>query len=180
MEPVVLAKSYYELSRNEINLNIKLRDQTLFVYLGAMGVIFGMGLGNEGNLNILLLMPYIAAGVSIIVYLHDHIMGSITAYTMNTLDNFLTTGRTKVPQWDNSEEFEEYRKKLYPWRFVGQTLIIGIPAIVALYVNRIEISGSFNLIQFLWWFGILLTVFSLSILFYSWRKRIELFKKTND
>jgi len=98
MSKVDTARQYYEVMRSEVVEHIRLRDQSLFLYLGAVAVIMGIGFGEPGRLDVLMIIPFLGLGASYILNQHDIHIGAICSYLVSELDVFLNEEREKVPQ----------------------------------------------------------------------------------
>ena len=83
------ARKNYEMAQQEIQEHLQLRDNVLLVYLGAIGTIFGVALGTNADMKILLVIPYLALGSSVIVSQHNALVGSVESYIVSELEPFL-------------------------------------------------------------------------------------------
>lgn len=153
MSNLETARLYYEVMREEVVEHIRLRDQSLFLYLGASGVIMGIGLGAVSKLEVLLIIPFLALGASYILSQHDiHICG-ICRYLSKELNVFLNEDEEMFPQWDNSESLKFISPILAKYRYQGHLIILMLPVIVATGVNYMNMFCVYTVSGILWWLG---------------------------
>jgi hypothetical protein len=171
------ARTFYESARQELIQRIQLRDNVLLVYLGAIGTIFSVSLGTTVKPEILLVIPYLALGASVIVSQHNAVIGSLGIFLVFEIGPFLQKLKEGAPQWDNSASLHEYSTRAIWMRSFGHFLLIIVPPVAALSINwQSGFYGSFPENP-IWWVGVLSTVASIYIIIeaHYWRKK--LFKK---
>lgn len=157
-----IALQYYNTIRTELTMHIRLRDQALFIYLGAISALYGITLGININLEVLLIIPFLVLGVTIIVTQHDSHIGALAAYCAKELGTALD-GKG-VSQWDNSEVMRAYEKRLVVSRYFGHMLIMLPPAVVALVVTACPALSLSIPMGFAWYSGLVATVVSFLLL----------------
>jgi len=147
------ARHYYSVMRSEVVEHIRLRDQSLFVYLGASGVIMGIGLGAVLRLEALLIIPMLGLGVCYIMNQHDIHISAICSYLVDELDAFLAE-QQKIPQWDSSASLAAIHPCLVRFRYQGHLTILLLPITVALGANYRQITFSSPIAGIAWWLGV--------------------------
>lgn len=157
-----IALQYYEAARTELNVHLRLRDQALYLYLGAIAALYSIAFGTTLNLEILLVIPFLALGGTLIVTQHDAYIGVLAAYCAKDLGNVLAD--KGVTQWDNSEVKRAYEKRLVSSRQWGHSLIMLLPAGAALIVNYGH-AFSLSLMSITWYLGLIVAIiFSICLL----------------
>lgn len=178
MEPFQCALAYFNNAREELVARIGLRDQVLLVFLGATGTIFGVALGMTNN-SILLSLPFLALGASVIVSQHNSVIGSLADYCVHELEPYLNSllPPPHVPQWDNSKALRKYSSEAIKHRTWGHAIIIVVPSVVSLVANA-SVGFSGELAHLLiWWFGVISIVIGVIniVKAHKWRK--DLYKE---
>lgn len=153
MSKIETARHYYEVMRSEVVEHIRLRDQSLFLYLGASAVIMGIGFGEHGRLEVLMIIPFLGLGASYILNQHDIHISAICSYLVSELDVFLNEGEEKVPQWDSSRALAAIHPRLIKFRYHGQLIILLLPMIVGLGGNHQHMSFASPVSGISWWLG---------------------------
>ena len=168
------ARKNYEMAQLEIQEHLHLRDNVFLVYLGAIGTIFGVALGTNADTKILLVIPYLALGSSVIVSQHNALIGAVENFIVSELEPFLKKIGEHAPLWNSSKSNRKYSLKGIWMRTFGHILIVLIPPIAAL-----GFSWQFGFYsQFpenpLWWFGVLSTVVSAYFILdtHNWRNKL--------
>ena len=163
------ARAYYVALRGELNQHLAIAHQTLYLYLGAVTALFGTTLTIDGKQEILMIVPFLSLGASVIISHHERVTGTIAAYCAKELDGFLHEIGEHAPQWDNSHALDIYQKDLLLTRLWGNSLIIILPALIATIINwrfAIVFPGAMS-----WWLGIILEILSFSALLRTFRYR---------
>ncbi len=152
-----VALQYYQAARTEVNIHLHLRDQALYLYLGAIAALYSIAFGTTLNLEILLVVPFLALGGTLIVTQHDAHIGVLAAYCAKDLGSVLAD--KGVTQWDNSEVKRAYEKRLVSSRQWGHSLIMLLPAGAALIINYGH-SFSLSLMSITWYLGLIVVIIS--------------------
>jgi hypothetical protein len=171
----------YDAARNEILLRMRLRDQVLLVYLMIVGAILGVSLRESGNEDILLSIPFIALGASILVSQHNVLMAILGQFCAEELELFFKKldPSEYAPHWDNSKTYKAYAMPSTIFRLLSHSLIIMVPAILALGINFKHAFSSPFPQGPLWWFGALCFVGVILVIMYAHSKRKEIYNKRN-
>lgn len=169
------ARNSYESARTELIQRLQLRDNVLLAFLGAIGAIFGLAFGTSANPEILLIVPYLALGATVLVVQHNNVIGMIGQFLTNEITPLLKEIDEYAPQWDNSPTSIRYLAKSIWFRTLGHFLLIIIPELAALLLNRNHFCFS-SPKSFLWWAGLAFTMISVFILSSSHRLRKNLYR----
>ena len=152
-----MATKGIEMAHNQIPLRVGMRDNVLLAYLAATGVIYGIAFKGDSpyNTNILLLIPFLALGSTIIVSHHNILISALINFCSECSENINSS--EEGGSGDNSDEAgknEEHsnKKKGYGFycsvsfrdhlintlcfRTLGHGIILLVPAIIALWSNR--------------------------------------------
>lgn len=130
-------RTFYESARAELIARIGHRDNVLVVYLGAVGAIYGLVLGIDDRISILLVIPYLALGAALILSQHHAVIGQIGLYLAQELQPFFESeGHPGPPQWETSDSLRESRPQVMRQLFFGQMLLVVVPAFPALTFTK--------------------------------------------
>jgi hypothetical protein len=174
------ARAYYGQARAELNLRIQLRDNVLLFYLGAIATLLGVAL-TQGALQILLVVPYVAVGVTLILAQHHTAIGAMVEFFSSEFDQFLRglSPAEDAVQWDNSKAAKGYAAHAMFQRTLGHTIILLLPCISSLLINWSSAISSQMLELVLWWGGFISTIFAGWIIWRTHRFRNAINKKLN-
>ena len=173
------ARTNYVVARTELVERIRLREQVLLVYLAVIGTIFGIALENFEKNTILLIIPFIAFGCSILVSQHNSVIGTLLHFCSHEIKPFLESIDEYAPQFGVSMAFKEHSKRSNYLRSFGHAIIIIIPCFVALIYNIHHAISPLFSGGFAWWFALICTVFSIGIIHYVHKLRSNVYKETN-
>src|SRR5262245_55690180 len=132
MKDLETGRSYYESARQEIIARIGLRDNVIVFYLAATGAIFGVALGSSVRESILLILPLLSLGATVLVCQHTSVAGALSHYCAQEIGPILDAG---IPQWDASRALDSYRHSAVTLRSWGHFFLIISPAIASLAIN---------------------------------------------
>jgi ABC-type dipeptide/oligopeptide/nickel transport system permease component len=188
MSNVETARKNYEVAHHQLIARVHMRDNVLLVYLTAIGTIFSVALSiifgakstNDEIKKILLTIPYLALGCSVIVSNHNIIIGALLNFCSMEIRPFLQniTPSEYAPQFDTSEYFEKSRILTLCFRTLGHGIILLTPCIVALYLNW-KGSSLFSQ-ELLWWLAAGCTLFTLIIIIITFIIRKKWQKEQNQ
>src|SRR5262245_43565578 len=102
------ARKYYESARQELIQRIQLRDNVVLAFLVAIATIFGISLGTSTRSEILLIVPYLALGATVLVVQHHAVIGAIGDFLCRELEPFFIKMGHDAPQWDSSQAIKSY------------------------------------------------------------------------
>lgn len=150
----------YEVASQLLNARAQLRDNALLAYLTASVTLFGLVIGKSLSPLVLLIIPYLAVGVSIIISHHNLLIGSLL--------DFLNQDESKIKprNFYSSEPFKKYIKISLLLRTGGHLIIILMPCIGAIIINWKYAFNFSSSIDFIWWFAVIFT--SLAIIIHTW------------
>jgi len=171
------ARQSYIAARNEILLRMKLRDQMLLFYLAAIGTLLGIALGTSNSPEILLVIPLIALGTSIIVSQHNVVMAVLGQFCAEELGRFFKNldPSENSPQWDNSKTYKSFSANSTNLRSLSHITIILVPSFLALMINWKHINSPFPL-NLIWYIGVACFIFSFVIILKSHTARSNFFQ----
>lgn len=153
----------YEVASRLLNARASLRDNALLAYLTASGTIFGFVIGKSVDPELLLIVPYLAVGISIMISHHHLLIGSVLDYMENKL---------KIEDL----YFYKSNTRSLLLRTGGHLIIILMPCIAAMAINwKSEFNFSLS-IDYMWWFAAIctsLTIIVLSALFVERNRKIS-------
>ena len=176
------SRAYYNSARTELIERIKLRDQIFVFYLAGVVAIFGLALGASNHSDILLCVPFIGLGASIIISQHFAVIGALAAYCVLEVGPFLRSGSSAedAPQWDASEALRAYHDAAIAMRTWGHVLLILLPSACALgFTWRHGIFSPFPL-GTLWWVGMGCVLISGLVVWRTHQFRKTLYEKISD
>jgi len=166
MSAVENARVFYESARSEMIERIGHRDKVLILYLGGVGALYGVALGNVAWLHVLLVVPYLALGAAMILSQHHAVIGQIGTYLAKELHPFFEfeDGSVCPPQWETSASRARHFNEAMMQRFLGHLFLIVIPALVALLFTRHLALDPLSAKGIVWLLGLCFTVSSLLVI----------------
>ena len=135
-----LLLKFYESSRQEIIARITARDNTLLVNLGAVAAILGASF-QVGNTLLLLIIPYLTLGVTLIVSHHNDAIMAVSTYCNIDLGKAFQKYNITVSQWETSSTRQKYGSRTFLSRHLGNSVILLTPSIYSLVVVFPTIAG---------------------------------------
>ena len=169
------ARQHHTTARSELIQRIQLRDHVLMVFLAAVGTLFGIAFGTSAKPEILLVVPYLTLGATVIISQHQEVIGSLGSFLHNELHPFLDKIGEAAPQWDTSEALKDYLTTAIWMRTSGHSILLLVPCLAALAINWRH--GFFSAFPEgpVWWFGVVFMLTSCVVIYKShqWRKRIQ-------
>lgn len=136
MEEMELAVRYYEAALSHAVQRTQFRDTVLLVYFTAMSAVFGTVLSTENiDLAVLIVIPFLSLGSSILVSYHNLIVGQLVEYIKFLLDEYLTVGETNLVAFETSRFFDRGVVPGARIRTVGYVILIILPSLLALLFN---------------------------------------------
>ncbi len=172
------ARSYYTSARTELIERMRLRDNAFVFYLAAVGTVFGVGLGATNKPELLMLVPFFSLGAATIISQHFAVMGALASYCVFEVGAFLhqVTPSEGAPQWDDSAALGQYRHEAIRLRTWGHSLLIILPAIIALYLNvRHGFTSPTFPLGILWWLCLVSTFATAYIIYRAHACRTKIF-----
>lgn len=128
----------YQCAQAELIQRIRLRDHVLLIYMSAVGVLLGIALKDTSYKQILLAVPLITLGVSILISQHNYLISLLGVFSSNEIGEFLkniTPDRADAVQWHNSKTLKDYYAKSTKLRSFGHGILILTPSLIALLIN---------------------------------------------
>ncbi len=135
---LTLAIAYYNSARSELIERIKLRDQTLSLYILAMGAYLGFvwtaHFGHQEKpvsvLDFIIIapMPLICLAFTLIIIQHHILIGRLGLYLGCELDEDIRKTGINIRQWDNSSTLTGVFDSTLNFRFWEQAIILALPS----------------------------------------------------
>ena len=172
---------FFESSKEEVYVRIKLRDTLLTVYTTVVAATFGFAkataslAGGESmdSKESLLILPYLAFAFTLLVSYHHLCIATLGAYIKYELRSKMST-KTTVHVFDAWNRFEAHRNGAQRLRTLGQAIILVTPPIVALLINnKAAISSQWNWVLY-FWFGVIATALSIIVILRSYSEQKQL------
>ncbi|MBU1099798.1 MAG: hypothetical protein KKA84_05265 [Bacteroidetes bacterium] len=174
------ARNNFSSARLELIERIKLRDNVVVIFLGAIGVIFSISLRISENKDILYIIPYLSFGCSLIISQHNSVIGCLARYLVFELEPFLHSINEYAPQWDNSTSLKQYLSKAIQYRSISHVVLIVLPSIFALML-LLEDSLDGSIIQkSLWVIGLVLVAICVDFIIRSHTDRKDFQNEMNE
>ena len=104
--PANSAREFYRSARDEMLTRMRIRDNILIVYLGAVSTLFAIAI-KATNPEILFCIPYLALGAGLLVCQHYCVMGHLAHFCVTEIAHALEQENAHAPQWDRSATFME-------------------------------------------------------------------------
>ena len=187
MDEKEIAIKNYEIVSQQLNTRARLRDNALLTYLTTSITIFGIVLGTSTkglevdpsakaypNAEVLLVIPYLALGISIIISHHNLLIGSF----LDFLKKYESI--KEVSKFYGSSHFDDYNSAALLLRTGGHIVIILMPCILALIINGKSLHTSSPPIVFIWWSASICTVIAAGILIWLFSVRKESSQKDSN
>ncbi len=159
----------YEAARHELVERIRLRDHALLAYLAAVGTIIGIALSPIEYRMFLHAIPYVALGCSILVSQHNSVIGALIQFIYSNIKPSLCATSTYSPLFVCSKTFEKHSHKSNVHRSLGHAVIIGLPCLYSIIFLFTSFCDLF------WWFSVGFSVAAVIIIYYSHKKRMEIY-----
>ncbi len=168
------ARGNYNAARTELVERVRLRDHVLLAYLTIVGTILAISFGQHRKSEILLAVPFVAMGASILVSQHNNVIGALLLYLSKDLKPFLISKSEYAPQFGCSKSFRKHSKRSNRYRSIGHAVVIFFPALFALICNiKYATRLSFALTS-AWYFGLLCVIIEALIISraHAWRREV--------
>lgn len=179
MEETELAVRYYEAALEHAVQRTQFRDMVLLVYFTAMSAVFGTALSTTKiDPAVLMVIPFLSLGCSILVSYHNLILGQLVEYTKFLLNEYLTVGESKLVAFETSRYFDTGVVPAARIRTIGYVILIILPSLLALLFN-LALLAQGVLLSLLWLGGgAALLISILTILFIDIRHHSAIMPKT--
>ena len=175
-------RAIYSSVQAEIIERVRLRDNALVLYLGSTSTIFGLALGQITKQEILLVLPFLALGVSAIISHHHSNIGAAMLFVENEIEPFLKNIGEDAPVWETSPTRQLYAKRDVNLRFLANLTLISIPPIAGLiFTYKLGLYSAFPLKSF-WWIGLLITLITIYLIIeaHVYRNKLQSKKYINN
>ncbi|EGR2232614.1 hypothetical protein HL669_14665 [Vibrio parahaemolyticus] len=169
MQRQELAIKFYEAARAELIVRIRLRENIIIFYVGAVATLLGVAFGNTAKSNeILFVIPVLSLAASILVSHHNSLIGALGLYCAVELKDCLNSNLdSTVVQWDESKSLINGSSKAVRTRLVPHLLIIPAPVLITLIANVDYLSVLCSWKAVVWFVGLGCFVSSSAYIFLS-------------
>ncbi len=172
--PADSAREFYRSARDEMLTRMRIRDNILIVYLGAVSTLFAIAI-NSAHPEILFCIPYLALGAGLLVCQHYCVMGHLAHFCVTEIANVLEKQNAHAPQWDRSATFHELTSWSIQVRCISHMILLCLPGVMALMMNSKHVLDSPFPFGQLWWFSLLCILATLVLLAVTHWRRYRLY-----
>ena len=175
MSSTEIIRGNYNAAYTELLSHFTLRDNILLAYIAATGTILSIALATSANSQILLSIPYLALGSSILVSQHNLLIGTLLDYMSEEVEPFLKNLNPpeNAPQYTTSASYKRGAIMALNLRVWGHLSIIIIPCLISLYFNWHLATNPLSLLGSIWWFSVLVIAFAIVLMVNIHRSRIK-------
>lgn len=126
MSEVDLIKASYEAARNEINVRLRIRSQTVALYMAVSGILLGFIVKGEAPKEFIVLISFFALAGTLLIT-HQNMSIALASSFCGTK---LKVKFDKVPMWNNCAINTADSKKRRNLRFTSQLVILLFPPLL--------------------------------------------------
>ncbi len=149
-------KEAYISARQELMERIKLRDNIIVVYLGALGVILGVVFTKTNSDNLLFIIPFLAIGCSFLISQHNSMIGVISVYI--TREIWAKMPKQNFLFFDNSIDMKDFSPQARALRTVGHLVFFALPSILTVGIMAKILSKESEWQILIWYICLILTL----------------------
>jgi hypothetical protein len=157
----------YEVANEHLMHRLTLREHTLMVYIAAVGTVFSVAFSEVTDFSLLLSLPFVALGVTVLVAHHNLMIGALIQFCSDEIEPHLKELGEAGPQFDTSKTFQRYGRAATRFSSFGQSVVLLVPCIVALGANSGLAFQVRSGLGWLWWFSVVCTILSLVVLLHT-------------
>lgn len=139
-----ILSTHYKAIRDEAVSRLLARDRLLVLYLAAVGTLFGIAFGKDGTKGIVVIVPFIAFGIALMLRDHELVLlrlgrwirseyePYVQHYVKGELkqDTAVAVQKLRLPLWDTSPILKEYGETEIGPRYMGYALLLGLPSVI--------------------------------------------------
>jgi hypothetical protein len=158
MSEVTIA--HYQAVREEILARMNMRQTALTLYLGFVGVIFGLAAAENPRRDVTIVVPFIAFGVLWVIRDHELGLALLGLWLREDYQKHLD-GNPQLqgsPQWDTSLVRPKYIKHVLVSRFIGYAAVFFGPSVVSLVVSWTSVILLVDVVSTVFTVGILILI----------------------
>lgn len=167
--------TFYLVAKNEMLVRIKERELAIYVWVGVLGTILTIAFhGKQSKYDVLLILPLLAAGISMRISQHETIISKLAKYCKEEIGPILKDKEsTELRHWDESKALTGQRQIVGLRNIVNSVLIVG-PCIFSIIVtyNSSYTKGT-TLLKTAWISGLLFTLLSAYFATKSFLDRVQ-------
>ncbi len=173
---------FYKVIHNHNIERVRLRESALILYLGSVGVIFGLAFGESIMKEILLITTFLSLGVSIIIAQHHNLIGTLLKYLTDEFIPYYRNEHSEIPFWELSETRHKYANRDITQRLIGNLILICVPPIASLFLTHDLEPSILSILQTtkIWFIDIFITLVSIIVTWNSYKYRKELLDNTRN
>jgi hypothetical protein len=176
-EKIETLLKYYESARQEVLARISSRDNSILLYLAAIGAIVAAVM-QSNNTSYLLVLPFLSVGIAPIIAQHHAIIGGISLYCSVELRPFFLNLGVDIPSWDNSWSRMSFVNTTIQLRYLGDTIMICLLPSIGLVINFSNLKDGWMVLLF--GLGVVSTLVSLFIMIKTYKIRQKHFQKMKN
>ena len=138
MESTAMALEFYRQAKSEALERIKMRDQTLLTYVGAVGAVVGFVVQQaHRDPTFLLIIPVLCVGATFIIVQHHVYIHALSRHINDELMPFVASQGIELPEsWATFKRRTQSGKDAETLRRWGFSLILLVPVGTALVYNH--------------------------------------------
>jgi hypothetical protein len=143
---------FYESARQEMLARLSARDNTLLLYIGAVGAIIAASFEKDVKY-FCMIIPFLAFGTSLIMSHHHSAIRTLGIYcSIDLTETFRQNGIT-VPSFELARFKRKYPHRNALVRYAGDTVLIIIPTLVSLLMVAadVQLRDEYLIIFWLGW-----------------------------
>jgi len=170
---------FYEVIHNHNLERGRLRESALILYLGGVGVIFGLAFGESLMMEVLFIIPFLSLGVSYIIAQHHNMIGTLLKYLTDEFIPYYRKEHSEIPFWELSETRHTYADQDITQRFFANLILICGPPITSLFLTH-NLEPSNLQTTKIWCISLIATVGSIIVNRKSYKYRKWLIDNTRN
>lgn len=136
---IELIKTYYQTSRANLANRLRIRDNSIIIFIAVISVLFGVSFTREvGFYEMpLLIIPAISFGITILVNYHNEYIARIVHYLGNDLYEEIRNLDISITEWSFAHGHLELQKNkwLGADHAVAEKIILVVPSVFSLILT---------------------------------------------
>jgi hypothetical protein len=163
MEPNEVVQANYQIASQQFVSRVQMRDNVVLVFLAGAGTVMSISFGAGIRSEILLAIPYLAFGCTLLIVHHNVMLGALLEYCSSEMTSILEgiEEEHSIPRFETSQSLRSYFPLILGLRTWSQFLIVFLPCFFALAMNATASISGGVLKATIWWFAAACTAISL-------------------
>ncbi len=169
------ALTFYIVSKKEMLLRIREREIATYVWMGVLGTILTIAFNRKSlNFDVLLIIPLLAAGISMRISQHETIIAKLAQYCKKEIGPFLKKGQPpELRHWDESEALKGQKTIVGLRNIINSILFVG-PCLFSIILNYNDFfNNGATSYKFVWVTSLFLTVLTIYFMIKSLSDRLN-------